>query len=1038
MPSPTQEQLAATIRQAANACRIPTATYRLQFNPDFTFADATALTDYLRSLGVSDVYASPIFAARPGSTHGYDVTDPTRLNPALGSTHDFDSLALALRRREMGLILDIVPNHMGVNDPTNSWWWDVLENGPSSPFAIYFDIEWNPVTDALENRVLLPVLGDQYGVVLESGQLKLIYTGGAFQIGYYEHRYPVAPGTYHLILEHCLAKLEASAEPDQDAAAILELQSILTAVSHLPTRTETDPDRIIERSREKEVIKRRLSALYADSPAFREALDATVTDFNGDPDDPHSMDLLDALVEAQVYRLSFWRVAGEEINYRRFFDINDLAALRVEEPEVFVATHALALRLLVDGQAAGARIDHPDGLYDPPAYFSTLQVEFIRGKLWSRFPEADPEAIDAAIQSWLREWAEAQDRTQFGPPLYVVAEKILSENEPLPRSWMVHGTTGYDFLSATNQLYVDSGSRRSFDRIYQRFIEHDSVEHETSLTEMGHSTKMLIMRESLDSEINALSHALDRLGDRNRHYRDFTLNGLRAALQEVIAQLNVYRTYINAHSVEVSARDRRLIQTAVRRAKRQRPGIDDSIFDYIEDTLLLRNHGQFNAADQAALAVWVMRFQQLTGPVMAKGLEDTAFYRYYRLTSLNEVGCHPAVFGISVDDFHAENEGRRAAWPHALLASSTHDNKRSEDVRARINVLSEMAGDWGKTITRWARINAPKRVELDDEDFAPDRNDEYLLYQTLLGTWPLDASAALPTSVETDGWGMLQKPSSNAAWRTYRERIAAYMIKAAKEGKLHTSWTSPDLPYEEGLTRFVEAVLQPAARNRFPAAFAPLAQTVAYHGLFSSLAQLVLKLTAPGVPDIYQGNELWDFSLVDPDNRRPVDYAQRRRLLETIRKRSGRGRAKLARELIASLPDGRIKLFVTHLTLGLRGAEPELFAQGDYLALDVQGAQAAHVVAYARRSAQTSALVVVPRLVYGLADGQLRPPLGKQTWGDTSIILPGELAAASYRNLYTGSLVKPVEGEGTQSLPLADLLADFPVALLTPVVEAET
>ncbi|RIK58016.1 MAG: malto-oligosyltrehalose synthase, partial [Chloroflexi bacterium] len=658
---------------------MPAATYRLQFHPGFTFRAAAALADYLHTLGVGDVYASPIFAARPGSLHGYDVTDPTRLNPELGSADDFASLALALRRREMGLILDIVPNHMGINDPADAWWWDVLENGPSSVYAPYFDIEWQPVKDELENRVLLPVLGDQYGVVLESGQLKLLYADGAFQIGYYEHRYPVAPRTYQEILESCLAKLELAtageqgAAGEQDAAAVLELQSIITAVSHLPPRTETAPQRIAERAREKEIIKRRLATLYTTVPAFQAALDATVEEFNGRPDDPHSMDALDALVEAQAYRLAFWRVAGEEINYRRFFDINELAAIRVEDPEVFAATHELALRLLVDGQAHGARIDHPDGLYDPTTYFSHLQTTFLHGKLRRRYPEADPDLIDAAVQAWREEQAEASGRTRAALPLYLVVEKILSESEPLPRTWMVHGTTGYDFLAAANQLLVDASSRRAFDRIYRRFIERDEP-----LAEMIHTTKMLIMRESLNSEINALSHALDRLGERNRHYRDFTLNGLRTALQEVIACLPVYRTYINAHTGEVSARDRRLIQTAVRRAKVRRPGIDDSLFDYIEDTLLLRNHSRFSAEDRAQLAVWVMRFQQLTGPVMAKGVEDTAFYRYYRLTSLNEVGNHPAVFGISVDEFHKENSERLQYWPHAMLATSTHDNKRSE------------------------------------------------------------------------------------------------------------------------------------------------------------------------------------------------------------------------------------------------------------------------------------------------------------------------------------------------------------------------
>jgi (1->4)-alpha-D-glucan 1-alpha-D-glucosylmutase len=1054
-----KNQIASAIERIAAGLCIPAATYRLQFNADFTFNDGRALLDYLEELGISDLYASPIFMPRQGSTHGYDVADPTRLNSDLGSEEDFEALTTALQKRKMGLLLDIVPNHMGVNDPRNSWWLDVLENGPSSEYAAYFDIQWHPIKQEMDNKVLLPILGDQYGVVLERGELRLIYDAGSFYLAYYETTLPIASRTYMLILRLALEGMVEEGEPEtasitaglqQEGSAPfatgnlarLELESILTALSYLPSRTESDPQRLAERAREKVIIKRRLDTLYHESDEFRQALDGAIEEINGQVGKPQSFDRLDELIDAQAYRLSFWRVAGEEINYRRFFDINELAAIRVEEPHVFAATHALALRLLAQGKATGLRIDHPDGLYDPVTYFCRLQEQYLLVKVRAQMgysldgrsanggePDGGDEQLSAAISAWLDQERRQPDQARW--PLYVVAEKILSEREPLPPDWAVHGTTGYDFLAAANGIFVDARNERAITRLYHRFSRQ-----RTPLREIAFATKMMIMRDSLAGEITTLAQELERIGEGNRHYRDFTLGGIRTALREVIAALSVYRTYIDAHQGVVSERDRKFVQAAVREAKRRHPLLDDTIFDYIQATLLLENMEKFGEAERPLVAHWVMKFQQLTGPVMAKGVEDTAFYRYNRLVSLNEVGDHPAQFGLSVENFHKENGRRAALWPHAMLATSTHDNKRSEDVRARINVLSEMPDRWQAALSKWSRLNAAKKSELEGEGVptrAPDANDEYLFYQTLLGTWPLVAEAE-----EESAWGMLLQPANNEAYQEYRRRMRSYMLKAVKEAKVYTSWLNPYQEYEDALLRFVDRVLQPTTRSRFLSDLAGLAAMIAYFGHFNSLAQTLLKLTAPGVPDIYQGNELWDFSLVDPDNRRPVDYTRRRAVLKEVvaaERRKGQGKVRFAQEVMQQWHDGRIKLFVTQRTLRFRREHDDLFTQGEYIALESGGEVAQHLCAYMRRNAQgEQALVVTPRLVATLVGRTKRAPLGADVWGDSYLALPsgkvGEGAGRGYVNLFTGERVAARRRGKEWVLPVAELLGNFPVALL--------
>jgi (1->4)-alpha-D-glucan 1-alpha-D-glucosylmutase len=1040
--------------------RVPAATYRLQFNHEFTFQDALALVPYLDELGVSDLYASPLLRARQDSAHGYDICDPTQFNPAIGSYEEFAALADALHARGMGLLFDAVPNHMGINDACNTWWLDVLENGRSSPFASFFDIDWHPTKPELQDKILLPILEDQYGTVLESGKLRLAYDDGCLRVNHYRLMLPAALESYAQVLESCLDRLHTAegslvaaggleatdplAGPapafasGEDGPALVELQSILTALKNLPSRLETaEQDRLAERVREKEVIKRRLAALCNSEPSMREALEATLAEFNGQPGNPDSFDLLDRFLEAQVYRLAFWHVAGEEINYRRFFDINDLVAVRVQVPEVFQATHQFILRLLREGKVTGLRIDHPDGLWDPPAYFQRLQESFARAMMdrdqaaraaseQAPSPSAEGKAQGKGDGAAL-ETGNARARSSDGElPLYVVAEKILSEREPLPESWAVYGTTGYDFLGSVNNLFVHAGNGPAFESLYTEFIGRS-----TDLDDLIIQSKMLIMRDALASEINALSSELERIAERNRHYRDFTFNGITAALREVIACLPVYRTYINAVTGEVPDQDRKFVQMAMRTARRRRPGLADALFDFIHDTLLLRNLADFREEDRPRLINFVMQFQQLTGTAMAKGVEDTVFYLYNRLASLNEVGSGPDQFGISVAQFHRDNGRRARRWPHSLLATTTHDTKRSEDVRARIDVLSELPETWRGALRRWSRLNQAKKTMVDEQP-APDRNDEYLLYQTLLGAWP-NADAGNGSAGARGRWGALLLPG-DPSYVEFGDRILAYMQKAAREAKAHTSWVDPDADYERALELFIRRVLDREKNGPFLRDLARIAARVAFFGQFNALSQVLLKMTSPGVPDIYQGQELWDYSLVDPDNRRPVDFVRRRALLTELKARAEQAPdgplLDLCRDLITGSRDGRIKLFTTWRTLNYRRAHPQLFARGSYTPLEAQGAEADHLVAFARRAGAEKIVVLAPRLVLGLINDIGQPPVGQNVWGASWLALPGETPGTSYYQLFTGETLQLGAREGQAGLALAEALGHFPVALL--------
>jgi (1->4)-alpha-D-glucan 1-alpha-D-glucosylmutase len=967
--------------------RIPMATYRVQFNRAFKFSDAKAIVAYLQDLGISDCYASPVLKTPADSDNGYDVCDHSQLNPVLGGEDDFEAFTSALSKHGLGLILDIVPNHMGIGEACNAWWMDVLENGPSSSYASYFDIDWHPVNPQLENKVLLPILEDQYGNVLEEGKLRLAYEDGALFIHYYETKLPVGPRTYSSILGHRLDQLTETLGKDNES--LQELQSILTAISYLPPGTEVDPEKLEERKREKEIIKRRIASLLQTDPQVRGAIDTALREFNGTVGESQSFDLLDRLIEAQPYRLAFWRVAGEEINYRRFFDIDKLAAIRVELPEVFQAIHQLIFRFLAEGKATGLRVDHPDGLWEPAAYFRQLQQSYATQKI--------PPLHDTLANS---------NRTSAPLwPLYVVAEKILSKGESLPEDWAVYGTTGYDFLNQVNGIFIEHANREAVDKIYRDFIGK-----EINFRNLINSTKKMTMLISLASEINSLSHQLDRISERNRHYRDFTLNSLTFAIREVVACLSVYRTYNDASTGTVAERDQKYIEAAVEEAKRRNPRTARALFDFVKETMLLRNLEHFRVEDRRQVIDFVMKLQQLTGPVMAKAVEDTAFYVYNRLTSLNEVGGDPEQFGLPLGSFHRQNLTRQRDWPHSMLTTSTHDTKRSEDVRARINVLSEIPVEWEAAVRRWSMLNANKKSEVDAE-LAPDCNDEYLFYQTLVGACPAESYT----------------PEEFA---DFRERIGAYMEKAIKEAKVHTSWVNPNEAYDHAVSKFVKEVLVADPENSFLSDFMQFHQRVAYPGMLNSLSQTILKITSPGVPDFYQGTELWDFSLVDPDNRRPVDFSKRIEFLEELKQREKENRSALIQDLLAHWVDGKIKLYVTYKGLSFRRSHRSLFEEGNYIPIEAFGGTRDHICAFARQKGQAWALMAVPRLITKLLRGE-RPPLGEETWGSSALVLPEDIPE-SWLNILTGEELKVIVSGQRKLLPLASVLQSFPLALLTP------
>jgi (1->4)-alpha-D-glucan 1-alpha-D-glucosylmutase len=1017
-------------RRLASPLRWPGATYRLQFHPEhLTFRGAARIVPYLHKLGVTHVYASPCLKARSGSPHGYDTVDPSRLNPELGSDGDYGAFVQTLHAHGMGQVLDFVPNHMGIVAAENPWWNDVLENGPSSPYARYFDIDWRPVKAELQDKILLPLLGDQYGEVLESGQLQLDHDGGAFFLRYFDRRLPLDPRTYSAIFDSELEELKTALGAESEA--LRELESIRTALEYLPERSEVAPERVAERQREKEVIKGRIRRLGESSPEIAAWIARSVRAFNGTSGVPGSFDRLDQLLGAQVYRLSHWKAAADEVNYRRFFDINELAAVSTEVPEVFDALHGFLFELLVRGDVDGLRIDHVDGLYDPLSYLHRLQEGYLLalGRAeYQRWREERPVALPgpgapeagAGLPAWEDVAPELLRRMAAdGPasrrlPLYVVVEKILGPEEPLPEDWPVAGTTGYDFLNLADRLFVDPSGLPELLRTYQRFINQRMI-----FREVAYEAKRLILRVAMFSELQLLAHRLNRISERHRRSRDFTLNSLRVALREVLACFPVYRTYIRPDSV--SERDRQFVHRAVAQAKRRNPARDPAVFDFLRDVLLQAAPPGLDEAGRHERELFLGRFQQVTSPLVAKGIEDTAFYVYFPLASLNEVGSDPAHGPVATAEFHRDNSERHARRPGSLLASTTHDTKRSEDVRARINVLAEVPPLWRAAVNRWARLNRRHRREVDGLP-APSRSDEFLFYQTLVGVWPIE-------------------PPGRQEYADLLARIQGYMEKAIHEAKQRTSWINPNTEYDAAVRDFSARALEDRPKNRFLSDFRAFHERILDWGLYGALSQVVLKLTSPGVPDIYQGQELWDFSLVDPDIRRPVDFARRHEILAELQAEMGASsdaRLALARRLARHPRDPRLKLFVTWQALQFRRQHADWFRRGEYVPLAAEGPKAEHVCAFAWRmtarpgQSEAMALVVVPRLVARLTigasgeDQRVAAPVGPGVWADTHVAL-GSLPRLPMTNALTGEECLP----GVAGVPLAAALAEFPVAILS-------
>lgn len=929
---------------------IPVATYRIQFNPHFRFEDAKNIVSYLADLGISDLYASPIFKARKGSTHGYDVVNPNQINPELGTPADYEALIAELQKRGMGWLQDIVPNHMAYNSE-NPFLMDVLENGPDSEYFDFFDINWEHPYEDIRNRVLTPLLGDFFGRCLENQAIQLAYDEYGLSVNYYDLKLPIRVETYANLVGYDLGRLARTlgrTHPD-----FIKMLGVLYLLKNIPSETSAQ-----QRRDQQEFVKAILWELYQSNPEIKTFIDENLETFNGEKGKPESFDLLDKLLSEQFFRLSFWKVGAEEINYRRFFTVNELICVRVEDLRVFNQTHELISQLVESGKITGLRIDHIDGLYNPAEYLQRL-------------------------------------RNKVGD-FYIVVEKILEPGEELPEDWSVQGTSGYDFLSYINRLFVCLPNEQKFSDLYFRLTGCGN-NYEQLFTEK----KRLIADKNLAGDVDNLARTLKHISGQYRDGRDFTLSGLKRAILEVLVLFPVYRTYVNQlNSGGVSGRDRLYIQEALQKARRRVPELVNEL-NLIERFLLLEYDELLSEEDQESWLHFVMRIQQFSGPLMAKGVEDTLFYVYNRLISLNEVGSSPDRFGIQVKDFHQYGKHQRKNWQHSLNTTSTHDTKRSEDVRARLNVLSEIPEEWEAEVITWIELNRDRKQVIDYRTI-PDLNDEYFLYQTLVGAFPFN---------------------EGQEYSQFIRRIEDYMIKAVREAKIHTAWLQPDVEYEQGFIGFIDKILEPNPHNEFLERLRAFHHRISFYGIFNSLAQTLIKLTFPGVPDFYQGSELWDLSLVDPDNRRPVNFEQRHALLKDLKKRTEQDILGLLAELLEQREDGRVKLFLIAQALAARKQNLEVFEAGDYLPLKLAGTYQDQVVAFVRSTPKTTAMVVVPRFLTHLIEpGEY--PFGEAVWKDTMIQVPMG-SKLNFTNVLTQQAIA-----GSDVMFVGEILQHFPVALL--------
>ncbi|MFP4473135.1 MAG: malto-oligosyltrehalose synthase [Candidatus Omnitrophota bacterium] len=927
--------------------RVPRATYRIQFSPQFGFDDADSIVGYLSDLGISDVYASPITRPRPGSPHGYDVVDPNSLNPELGTEEDFEKLACHVKDRDMGWLQDIVPNHMAYHF-ANGMLMDIFEKRERSAYFHFFDIDWVHPYESYQGRVLAPFLGKFYSEALEDGEIRLEFQPDGLKVRYYELAFPLFLKTYKDFFLHGIDSLQQKLG-EQDERLIRYLSAVEFLDSLLKDdKARVDPGRVDQ-------AKQSLRQCCENDPQIREFVESNLRFFNGEQDRQAGLDAFDDLLSEQCFRLSYWKVASREINYRRFFTINDLISLRAEQPEVFDHTHSLLLKLRQENKIQGVRIDHIDGLYDPAAYLHRL-------------------------------------RKTLGDT-YIITEKILADGEPLPANWDIQGTTGYDALNQISGLFRQKENATEMFKTYYKFSRLN-----VSLDDMICDKKRLIIGKHMAGDIDNLGYLMKRAASRDRYGRDITLYGLERALVELITVFPVYRTYIRPGNLSES--DRKYVLEALTKARDKAPALEHE-FRFIERFLFLDVFESLNQEERGIFWHFIMRFQQLTSPVMAKGFEDTVFYTYNKLLSLNEVGGEPEKFALALDDFHAVQEKRMEEIPDSMIASATHDTKRGEDVRARINVLSEIPQEWRTRVSGWRKMNRRKKKRVAGASY-PDANDEYFIYQTLIGTYPF--------SPEED----------------YSQRIKDYVLKAVREAKAHTAWVNPDQEYEDACLTFIDRLLDQAEDNAFLADFETLQSRIAFHGLFNSLSQTILKMTVPGVPDFYQGCELWDLNLVDPDNRRPVDYDKRRRYLQDLKSREPS--AEYIYELLSNPEDGRIKQYAVYHILQDRKAADQVYRHGEYLPLEVTGAHKDCVIAFARRQQDRWRVIAVPRFLTRITEeGQL--PLGMESWHDTAVIFPAD-APPLWRDCVSGQICNT-----EREVPVGKIFECFPGAVLSNSTE---
>ncbi|TVP57765.1 MAG: malto-oligosyltrehalose synthase [Nodularia sp. (in: Bacteria)] len=931
--------------------RIPTATYRIQFNSQFNFNSAQKIINYLNELGISDLYASPIFKAKTGSTHGYDIVDPNQLNPELGTQEDFTALVEELKQHNMGWLQDIVPNHMAY-DSQNQYLMNVLENGINSIYANYFDIAWNsPINNGFgdsQQPILAPLLGNFYGESLENGEIQLKYDQNGLSVNYYDFRFPLKLESYAIFLNQNIGKL--SQILGRNNPIFVRLLGILYMVKHLPA--EATPK---ERQDQIDFVKGLLWELYTDNTEVQTFIDENLKVFNGEQSNPESFNLLDNLLSEQFFRLAFWKVGAEEINYRRFFTVNELISVKIEDFPVFEKTHTLITQLVKENQITGLRIDHIDGLYDPSQYLQRLKAKI--------------------------------DNT------YITVEKILESGEDLPKHWSIQGTTGYDFLNYLNGSFCQTASQEAFTQIYWSVTGF-----RTAYEQLAIDKKHLILERNLAGDIDNLSYFLKTIASKHRYGNDFTINGLKRAIAEVLTLFPIYRTYTNPEGILPA--DREYIQAVIQQAKSNLPLLYHEL-TFIEKLLLLEYENYLTPDDQEQWLFFVMRLQQYTGPLMAKGVEDTALYVYNRFISLNEVGGNPDNFGVSIPDFHDFNKQRQTRWLHSMNATSTHDTKRGEDIRARLNVLSEIPEEWKTQVYAFCEINHGHKTSINKSLPMPDRNDEYQFYQMLIGAFPF----------------------FEHEYNDFYQRIQDYVLKAAREAKVYTAWLRPNQTYENALNKFVAKVLEPSDENQFLQKFLPFQKRIAYYGILNSLSQTLLKITSPGVPDFYQGTELWDLSMVDPDNRRPVDFKLRQSALKAIKEQAQTDILKLIDELLATKEDGRIKLFLIAQALKTRRENLNVFQQGDYLPLETRGKFADHIIAFARVYNHQIMITIAPRFFTSLIQpGEY--PLNQQVWDNTYIQLPPN-APSVWQDTITWEIVNT-----DKTILISDVLKYFPVALL--------